>query len=94
MKDWYSAVDMHYFLPTQLISTPTFNKILSFNDEPLLQLSFVTLPLPGDTLASHSRRRDPKRKQKHEPPKRECWYQSKVQEAAPLEKKREPTTAN
>jgi hypothetical protein len=44
MKDWYSAVDMHYFLSTQLISTPTFKKILSFNDEPLLQLSFVTLP--------------------------------------------------
>ncbi|KAJ6365244.1 hypothetical protein OIU76_030086, partial [Salix suchowensis] len=45
MKDWFSAVDMHYFLSTQLISILIFNKTLSFNDEPLLQLSFVTLPL-------------------------------------------------
>jgi len=53
MKDWYSAVDMHYFLSTQLISTPTFNKILSFNDEPLLQISFVTLPLPAFEIIRH-----------------------------------------
>lgn len=46
MKNWYNSIDMHYSYTKLNSCMQLWTKPLCFSGEPLLQLSFETLPLP------------------------------------------------